>query len=78
MRGHVGRVPAFELEGHRLHGVVATFPDPRHENPRGADSRNGNLGMGLLSRFNFTLDYAAKTLYLEPNKRFADPFEVRN
>ncbi len=75
VRGHIGRVPAFELGGYRLDSVVATYPDAKHENPRGVDSRDGNLGMGVMSRFNFTLDYAAKKLYLEPNESFADPFE---
>ena len=75
IRGHVGRLPVFELGGYRLDRVVATYPVPRHENPRGVDSLDGNLGMGVMSRFNFTLDYAAKKLYLEPNESFADPFE---
>jgi len=75
IRGNVGRIPGFTLGGNTLEGVVATFPGPEHENPRGIDSLDGNLGMGVMSRFNFTLDYAASKLYLQPNKDFADPYE---
>lgn len=73
--GQVGRVPALELGGLELKNVVATFPGKEHENPRGMDSRDGNLGVGVLERFNFAIDYAAGKLYLAPNARFSDPFE---
>ncbi len=73
--GRVGRIAGLVLGGHRLTEVVATFPDPEFENPRKLDSRNGNLGSGVLGRFNVTLDYTAKKMYLVPNRRFAEPFE---
>ncbi|MCZ6649800.1 MAG: aspartyl protease family protein [Acidobacteria bacterium] len=75
VHGNVGRIGSFTLGGNTLKGVVATFPGAEHENPRGIDSLDGNLGMGIMSRFNFTLDYAARTLYLSPNRSFSDPFE---
>ena len=75
MHGDVGRIGSFTLGGNTLKGVVATFPGAEHENPRGIDSLDGNLGMGIMSRFNFTLDYAARKLYLSPNRSFSDPFE---
>ncbi len=75
LRGDIGRISRFTLGGSTLEGVVATFPGPEHENPRGIDSLDGNLGMGIMSRFNFTLDYTARTLYLVPNKNFTDSFE---
>lgn len=73
--GQVGRVPAVILGGIRVENVVATFPDPEFEHPSGVDSRNGNLGIGLAARFNLTLDYAGRMLYLEPNAGFGEPFE---
>jgi hypothetical protein len=75
VRGQVGRIPGLELGGIRLTDVVATFPDEEHENPRGLDSRNGNLGSGLLGKFNVTYDYPHKKMYLVKNQRFAEPFE---
>ena len=73
--GSVGRVAGFELGGHRLAGVVATFPDSAFESPRGLDSGDGNLGGGILGRFNITLDYGGKRMYLVPNRRYANPFD---
>jgi hypothetical protein len=75
MTGSVGRIAGFELGGHRLTGVVATFPDSAFESPRGLDSGDGNLGGGLLGRFNVTLDYVGKRMYLVPNHRFGEPFD---
>jgi hypothetical protein len=75
VRGQVGRIPGIELGGIRIADVVATFPDSEHENPRGLDSRNGNLGSGLLGRFNVTYDYPHQKMYLVKNQRFAESFE---
>lgn len=75
IHGHAGRIPGLEIGGYRLERVIATFPEAAHENPRGLDARNGNLGGGVLGRFNLTLDYGARKMYLVPNRRFAEPFE---
>ena len=75
MTGHVGRIAGIELGGFRFQGVVAMFPDTAFENPRGLDQRNGNLGGGLLSRFNLVLDYGGSRMFLTPNRRFEEPFE---
>lgn len=74
IRGHVGRVPVFELGGYRLQSVVASFVEGKEGDPRN-DKRDGNLGIDLMRRFNFTLDYARAALYLKPNKRFNGAFE---
>jgi membrane-associated protease RseP (regulator of RpoE activity) len=75
MSGRVGRIAGLELGGHRLANVVATFPDSAFESPRGLDQRNGNLGSGVLGRFNVTLDFGGSRIFLVPNRRFAEPFE---
>jgi membrane-associated protease RseP (regulator of RpoE activity) len=75
MTGQVGRIAGLELGGFRLPGVVATFPDSAFENPRGLDSRDGNLGSGFLGRFNITFDFPGSRMFLAKNRRFADPFE---
>ncbi len=72
--GYVGRVQSFELAGQTLSNVLATFPDSEFQSPRGIDMRDGNLGSGILKRFNVTFDYANKQVLLEPNKSFSDPF----
>jgi hypothetical protein len=73
--GQVGRVRSLELGGVTLNDVVATFPDEQHQRPGGMEAQNGNLGNGLLRRFNVTFDYSRKAMLLEPNRRFDDRFE---
>jgi hypothetical protein len=75
VEGRVGRIAGFKLGSFALKDVVATFPIGEHQHPGGMDSRNGNLGSGILMRFNVTFDYANKRMLLEPNESFARPFE---
>jgi len=73
--GHVGRIRSLTLGGQVLRNVVATFPDSPHQSIGRLDTKNGNLGSGLLRRFNVTFDYAGDRMLLEPSKAFRDPFE---
>jgi hypothetical protein len=73
--GQVGRIDALELGGFTFDDVVATFPISEHQHPGDMDSKNGNLGSGILKRFNVTFDYANKRMLLTPNKAFEAPFE---
>jgi hypothetical protein len=75
MTGRVGRIPGFEFGGHRMTQVVATFPDSAFENPQGLDQRHGNLGSGILGRFNVALDFGGERMFIVPNARFREPFE---
>jgi len=73
--GRVGRIRALEIGGWTLSEVIATFPDKEFHSPRGMDSRDGNLGNGVLGRFNVTFDYQGKRMVLEPARGFSEPFE---
>jgi C-terminal processing protease CtpA/Prc len=73
--GHVGRLRSLTLGGQVLRNVVATFPDSPHQSIGRLDTKNGNLGSGLLRRFNVTFDYAGERMLLEPSGAFRDPFE---
>ena len=75
LTGRIARVQEIDLGGQVLKNVVATFPDDEHQSPRGMDSRDGNLGNGILSRFNVTFDYAGKRMVLMPARRLSEPFE---
>ncbi len=75
VHGAVGRVAGLELAGVTLPDVVATFPDKDVQHPGRMNSRNGNLGSGILKRFNLTIDYAQERIVLVPNRSFDDPFE---
>jgi hypothetical protein len=75
IRGQVGRVGSLAFAGFTFVDVVATFPDAEHQHPGGMDSKNGNLGSGMLKRFNVTFDYPNERMLLAPNERFEEPFE---
>jgi hypothetical protein len=75
VKGQVGRIAALDLGGYELSNVIAMFPVSRHQHPQGMDSRNGNLGNGVLERFNVTFDYEHDRMLLEPNGRYREPFE---
>jgi hypothetical protein len=75
LQGRVGRLAGLKLGKFSFKDVVATFPIGEHQHPGGMDSRDGNLGNGILKRFNVTFDYANQRMLLEPNKSFAAPFE---
>lgn len=71
--GHVGRIRRLEIGGFALTDVVTSFPSA----PVCAaeEGKQGNLGGDALRRFNVTLDYAGRRLFLEPGTHFRDPFE---
>ena len=75
VRGQVGRIAGLEIGGLRLKDVVATFPDPDSQHPAGMQERGGNLGDGVLQRFNVAFDYAHQRMVLRPNRSFDRPFE---
>jgi hypothetical protein len=75
LQGKVGRIAGLEIGGLRLKDVVATFPDRDSQHPGGMQERGGNLGDGVLQRFNVAFDYTQRRLVLAPNREFARPFE---
>jgi hypothetical protein len=72
--GRVGRIESLRIGGAVLRNVVASFPSSPLEG-MGAVEKDGNLGNGLLRRFNTTFDFARNRMFLEPNSRFNDLFE---
>ncbi|ANM28423.1 hypothetical protein ABI59_00430 [Acidobacteria bacterium Mor1] len=74
IHGKVGRVAHFDLGGAILEQVLTSFPVEEHQNPRGMDSRDGNLGNGLLRRFNVTFDYSRRRMLLEDTPEMGEPF----
>ncbi|HUV29641.1 MAG TPA: PDZ domain-containing protein [Acidobacteriota bacterium] len=72
--GEVGRINTLRLGDLELHGVMSSFQTgPRHG--PSAMEKHGNLGNGVLRRFNVTFDYRNKRMILVPNSHFAEPFE---
>jgi hypothetical protein len=71
--GLTGRVKKFQLGGHTLADIPTDFPDSS-SGTAGLGGRDGNLGAGILRRFNVVYDYSRRQMIVEPNKHFADPF----
>jgi PDZ domain/Aspartyl protease len=76
LQGQAGRVRRVELGSFAFDGVVVSFPGAAHQRPGGGDFHDGNLGAGILKRFNVTFDYAGERMLLEKSKRFAEPFDA--
>jgi hypothetical protein len=70
--GHFGRINSIRIGRYQLDNVVAGFIDPEY---KGSTFGEVLVGLGLLSRFNFTYDYPHRRMFLEPNHTFERPFE---
>jgi len=71
--GHVGRVAAFRLGGFTLKDVVTSFN--QSESLAKLEGGQGNVGLGILKRFNIIFDYAHDQIILRPNRQFKKQFE---
>ncbi len=74
VRGKLARVPSLTLGDLRLNEVLVTFYE---QGARGVPpcGENGLVGSEVLQRFNVTFDYARERMFLEPGRRFGEPFE---
>lgn len=70
-----GRIRHIRLGSFQCDDVIASFRTPEHE-PAPPWAKDGALGQGLLCRFNVIFDYRGQRLILEPNRSFADPFDL--
>jgi S1-C subfamily serine protease len=75
INGFISRMDEFDLGKFRLKKVLASFPDDRNNQANLSVKRDGNLGVGILKRFNVILDYPDSALYLKPGSTYNDPFE---
>jgi hypothetical protein len=67
------RMDAFQLGDFKLKSPIASvFLDTEGI---AASDIAGGIGTGLLKRFRVIFDYAHHTMILEPNSRFAEPFD---
>jgi hypothetical protein len=72
--GVLTRINEISLGKYSFKNVITSFPDSNiHMNY--LVPRDGNLGLGLLKKFNIVLDYSSGKMYLKPNYRFKEPFE---
>ena len=71
-RGFIGRIRAVEIGKYRLPDLLTGFVAP---DDKGTVTTEALIGLGLFSRFNIVYDYPGRRMFLEPNRRFAEPSE---
>jgi predicted aspartyl protease len=75
VRGSTGRINRLRLGKHTMDGVVTSFPDEKSWGSAGVLGQNGMIGNDVLKRFLVVFDYPRQRMYIEPGRRFADPFD---
>lgn len=74
--GYIGRVASLTLGKYNLENVIAAFPDYEDVGSKVYSvSRNGNMGITVLKRFNVVFDYNESALYVKPGAVLNEPFE---
>lgn len=74
--GYLGRVPKLEIGKYAMQDVLAAFPDYETVGARVSSiTRNGNIGNGILKRFDIVFDYNHSHIYLKPNYYYRQAFE---
>lgn len=74
--GVISRMQEIEFGKYKFKDVLASFPDEQSFNPLYATAdHDGNLGLGILKRFTFIMDYPHNAIYVKPNSDMKRPFE---
>lgn len=71
--GFLSRVNELDIGKFKIKNVITSFPVAAKSAP--TVKRDGNLGMGILQRFEVILDYPDSALYLKPNGSYNLAFE---
>jgi len=71
--GYVGRIAGLHIGPYVLRDVVTSFSES--EPLAKIEGGRGNIGMGVIKRFNIIFDRAHGQIVVEPNSRFGEPFE---
>jgi hypothetical protein len=70
----IGRIESLELGRFKLNRPITAFPQTAGFIAR--QGAAGNIGGLILRRFKVIFDYSRRRMILEPNKHFADPFDI--
>jgi hypothetical protein len=75
--GFLSRIDEIDIGKYKIKKVITSFPNDYDSTTLKymSVSRDGNLGIGLLKRFNVIFDYPDNAMYLKPNSTFRNPFE---
>ncbi|MFD0766402.1 aspartyl protease family protein [Mucilaginibacter lutimaris] len=73
--GYLSRVKDIEIGGYKVKNIITSFPDEDYVQRTLNVPRDGNLGIGILKKFNLAFDYSNGLLYVKSNEKFGLPFE---
>lgn len=74
--GYLSRVSEFGIGKFKINQVITSFPDYTDEKKQQITTpRDGNLGLGILKRFQMVIDYPDSAIYLKKGELFNEPFE---
>ena len=74
--GYIGRISSLKLGKYTLNNVIAAFPNYEDVASKVFSvSRNGNMGIAVLKRFNVVFDYGRTSIYIKPATLLKEPFE---
>jgi hypothetical protein len=68
--GTVSRIKEVELGSYKVKNVIAAFPEDTSRTRALAVPRDGNLGIGLLKKFDLIIDYPDSLIYLKPGPNY--------
>ena len=74
VNGFLGRIKELDLGKFKMKNVITSFPEGDQFKKLGV-RRDGNLGIGILKRFNVIIDYPDSAVYLKEGPNFKTPFE---
>ncbi|XOV92653.1 MAG: aspartyl protease family protein [Bacteroidota bacterium] len=74
--GELGRMDAFEIEGHKFADILTSIPlEGIYMKAIKRGSRHGTLGGDLLRRFKVAFDYQHGAMYLRKSSQYKEDFE---
>jgi hypothetical protein len=73
--GFITRVNEVDIGKYKLKGVITSLPTENKNIDQFEASRDGNLGIGILKRFELIVDYPDSALYLKAGPQLDAPFE---
>ncbi len=76
INGYLSRVDEIAVGDYKLKNIITSFPEYNEEKANLISvTRDGNLGIDILKKFNLIIDYQNSVMYLKPNIYFKQQFE---
>jgi hypothetical protein len=73
--GYLSRINEIQIGRFKIKNVLASFPDDTKQHIVTSVPRDGNLGIGLLKKFQIIFDYPDNVIYLKPGALYNESFE---